>query len=71
MNVHRWRKLEGSDPVMYELIQKVPCLGNATCRGQRGKRKKNVFLTKKGGKAQQEMGGFEQQFGGYDFLHTP
>lgn len=23
MNVHRWRKLEGSDPVMYELIQKA------------------------------------------------
>jgi chromosome segregation ATPase len=23
MNVHRWRKLEGSDPAMYELIQKV------------------------------------------------
>jgi len=26
MNVHRWRKLEGSDPVMYELIQKVRSL---------------------------------------------
>merc|ERR1712157_31534 len=26
MNVHRWRKLEGSDPVMYELIQKVRTL---------------------------------------------
>lgn len=23
MNVHRWRKLEGSDPAMYELIQKA------------------------------------------------
>merc|ERR1711953_1229472 len=23
MNVHRWRKLEGSDPAMFELIQKV------------------------------------------------
>ena len=23
MNVHRWRKLEGSDPGMYELIQKA------------------------------------------------
>jgi len=26
MNVHRWRKLEGSDPTMYELIQKVRTL---------------------------------------------
>merc|ERR1719356_1819473 len=26
MNVHRWRKLEGSDPAMYELIQKVRAL---------------------------------------------
>ena len=23
MNVHRWRKLEGSDPAIYELIQKA------------------------------------------------
>ena len=30
MNVHRWRKLEGSDPATFELIQKVKdtaCLG--------------------------------------------
>merc|ERR1711953_725426 len=26
MNVHRWRKLEGSDPAMYELILKVRTL---------------------------------------------
>mmetsp|Transcript_65390 Transcript_65390/g.156353 ORF Transcript_65390/g.156353 Transcript_65390/m.156353 type:complete len:869 (-) Transcript_65390:194-2800(-) len=26
MNVHRWRKLEGSDPAVYELIQKVRML---------------------------------------------
>ena len=26
MNVHRWRKLEGSDPASYELIQKVQAL---------------------------------------------
>merc|ERR1712087_126098 len=26
MNVHRWRKLQGSDPAMYELIQKVRTL---------------------------------------------
>jgi chromosome segregation ATPase len=26
MNVHRWRKLEGSDPATYELIQKVKTL---------------------------------------------
>merc|ERR1712078_773912 len=26
MNVHRWRKLEGSNPAMYELIQKVRTL---------------------------------------------
>jgi len=26
MNVHRWRKLEGSDPAIYELIQKVRTL---------------------------------------------
>merc|ERR1712048_1496478 len=26
MNVHRWRKLEGSDPHMFELIQKVRTL---------------------------------------------
>jgi uncharacterized protein YukE len=26
MNVHRWRKLEGSDPATYELIQKVQTL---------------------------------------------
>lgn len=23
MNIHRWRKLEGSDPSRYELIQKI------------------------------------------------
>jgi anthranilate/para-aminobenzoate synthase component II len=26
MNVHRWRKLEGSDPSTYELIQKIHTL---------------------------------------------
>lgn len=26
MNVHRWRKLEGSEPAMYELIQKIRTL---------------------------------------------
>mmetsp|Transcript_1394 Transcript_1394/g.3694 ORF Transcript_1394/g.3694 Transcript_1394/m.3694 type:complete len:160 (-) Transcript_1394:116-595(-) len=26
MNVHRWRKLEGSDPATYEMIQKVKTL---------------------------------------------
>ena len=26
MNVRRWRKLEGSDPASYELIQKVQAL---------------------------------------------
>jgi len=26
MNVHRWRKLEGSDPKRYELIQKIQAL---------------------------------------------
>ena len=26
MNVHRWRKLEGSDPSTYELIQKIQAL---------------------------------------------
>jgi len=26
LNVHRWRKLEGSDPVMYEMMQKVKTL---------------------------------------------
>ena len=26
MNVHRWRQLKGSDPTMYELIQKVQVL---------------------------------------------
>merc|ERR1711985_123131 len=26
MNVHRWRKLEGSDPATYEMIQKVKML---------------------------------------------
>merc|ERR1712003_324341 len=26
MNVHRWRKLEGSDPAMYEMMQKVKAL---------------------------------------------
>jgi chromosome segregation ATPase len=26
MNVHRWRKLEGSDPAMYEMMQKVKML---------------------------------------------
>eukprot|EP00429_Kryptoperidinium_foliaceum_P068096 CAMPEP_0176067884 /NCGR_PEP_ID=MMETSP0120_2-20121206/33885_1 /TAXON_ID=160619 /ORGANISM="Kryptoperidinium foliaceum, Strain CCMP 1326" /LENGTH=844 /DNA_ID=CAMNT_0017401503 /DNA_START=53 /DNA_END=2583 /DNA_ORIENTATION=+ len=26
MNVHRWRKLEGNDPAMYEIIQKVKTL---------------------------------------------
>merc|ERR1712065_37096 len=26
MNVHRWRKLEGSDPATFELIQKIQTL---------------------------------------------
>ena len=26
MNVHRWRKLEGSDPATYELVQKIHML---------------------------------------------
>ncbi len=26
MNVHRWRKLEGSDPATYELVQKIHIL---------------------------------------------
>merc|ERR1712178_250174 len=26
MNVHRWRKLEGSDPAMFEMMQKVKTL---------------------------------------------
>ena len=26
MNVHRWRKLEGSDPSTFELIQKIQLL---------------------------------------------
>ena len=26
MNIHRWRKLEGSDPSTYEMIQKIHTL---------------------------------------------
>lgn len=26
MNIHRWRRLEGSDPTSYEMIQKVQTL---------------------------------------------
>ena len=26
INVHRWRKLEGSDPATYELVQKIHML---------------------------------------------
>jgi len=26
LNVHRWRKLEGSDPATYEMIQKIQTL---------------------------------------------
>lgn len=26
MNIHRWRKLEGSDPTSYEMIQKIQTL---------------------------------------------
>ena len=26
MNIHRWRKLEGSDPSTYEMIQKIQTL---------------------------------------------
>lgn len=26
MNVHRWRKLEGSDPTTFEMIQKIHTL---------------------------------------------
>lgn len=26
MNVHRWRKLEGSDPTTFEMIQKIHAL---------------------------------------------
>lgn len=26
MNIHRWRKLEGTDPELYELLQKMQLL---------------------------------------------
>jgi hypothetical protein len=26
MNVHRWRRLEGSDPATYEMVQKIQTL---------------------------------------------
>lgn len=26
MNIHRWRKLQGSDPAAYEMIQKIQAL---------------------------------------------
>ena len=74
MNVHRWRKLEGSDPVMYELIQKAR--GTPVCSAGAGFPKlgkcqtyNKVFPKEKGGRHKQKKWGLqEQEFGDIFFL---
>lgn len=71
MNVHRWRKLEGSDPVMYELIQKVRAARAGAKRGKMPTTR--VFPKKIGRKAQAEKKGGvqEQEFGRYFLFGNP
>jgi len=73
MNVHRWRKLEGSDPVMYELIQKVRGTpGAVPCRFPNvGKCQTNkVFPKEKGGRHKQKKMGVQEQELGDIFFGT-
>lgn len=49
MNVHRWRKLEGSDPTTFEMIQKIHTLQKRLIAkteevGKRMKQHKNTGL---------------------------
>ena len=75
MNVHRWRKLEGSDPVMYELIQKarppVPRAGAGFPKLGKCLQHNKVFPKEKGGRhKQKKMGVARTRVGGY-FLWYP
>merc|ERR1712178_123440 len=47
MNVHRWRKLEGSDPQMFELIQKVRTLQKRLIEKTEDVVKKDVEIQEK------------------------
>ena len=42
MNIHRWRKLEGSDPSTYEMIQKIQTL--QVMRGCTHLEKASIYL---------------------------
>ena len=46
MNIHRWRKLEGSDPSTYEMIQKIQTLQvNESTSSQQVLEKSNSLST--------------------------
>ena len=76
MNVHRWRKLEGSDPVMYELIQKVRGTPGVQCRCRCSKLGKCLITTRffqkkrEEGTNRKKMGVQEQELGDI-FFGTP
>merc|ERR1712196_587505 len=47
MNVHRWRKLEGSDPATYELLQKVKTLQSRLIhKSEEGLEKDHLMMEK-------------------------
>merc|ERR1712070_1034456 len=47
MNVHRWRKLEGSDPATYEMIQKIQTLQKRLIAKTEGVVEKDLLITEK------------------------
>merc|ERR1712002_971558 len=47
MNIHRWRKLEGSDPSAYEMIQKVQALQKRLIRKTEGVVDKEMLIQEK------------------------
>ena len=48
MNVHRWRQLKGSDPTMYELIQKVQVLQRRLIAKTEEVTSKEILIAEKG-----------------------
>merc|ERR1712046_454580 len=47
MNVHRWRKLEGSDPATYEMIQKIQTLQKRLIAKTEEVVEKDLLITEK------------------------
>ena len=47
MNVHRWRKLEGSDPATYEMVQKIQTLQKRLIRKTEEVVEKDLLITEK------------------------